>query len=281
MTVWVLLSLVAYEVKGVSTLRWLSFLAPVLEPVYREIGLALGQDLGLEVQVEQGQDYSQLDQERVDLVFLCSLPHLQRSRGPQPAYEAVAAPVLQGSRYGGKPIYYSDVIVHEDSPYRRFEDLRGARWVYNETLSQSGYGIVRYKLIQMGETAGFFGEVLESGFHERSIEWVRRGRVDASAIDSHVLAMVARTHPEGLRGLRAIDSLGPSTIQPLAASRDLPTELVEQIGRGLASMHKDPASAAVLSRGLMDRFVRVGRNQYGDILDMLELAEQVGFQQIR
>ena len=71
-----------------------------------------------------------------------------------------------GDRYGGRPIYFSDVIVHRDSPFRSFLDLRGHSWAYNEPLSHSGYGITRYHLLELGETGGFFSEVVEAGFHE-------------------------------------------------------------------------------------------------------------------
>jgi hypothetical protein len=42
------------------------------------------------------------------------------------------------------------------------------------------------------ETSGFFGEVVEAGFHETSIRMVAAGDVDASAIDSQVLAIAMR-----------------------------------------------------------------------------------------
>jgi hypothetical protein len=78
----------------------------------------------------------------------------------------VAAPVLQGARYGGLPIYFSDVIVHADSGISSFSELRGRTWAYNEPLSQSGYGVTRYHLLSIGETGGFFGEVIEAGFRD-------------------------------------------------------------------------------------------------------------------
>src|SRR6266851_7384114 len=34
-----------------------------------------------------------------------------------------------------------------------------------EPLSQSGYGITRYSLLRLGETQGFFGQVVKTGSH--------------------------------------------------------------------------------------------------------------------
>jgi len=131
--------------------------------------------------------YESCEKDENEVCFVCSLPYVEfERRGISPAVP-VAAPVLDGDRYGGRPIYFSDVIVHRDSAFRSFADLRGRSWAYNEPLSHSGYGITRYHLLRMGETGGYFGEVIEAGFHEESIRMVARGEVHASAIDSQVL----------------------------------------------------------------------------------------------
>ena len=139
-----------------------------------------------------------------DLAFLCGLPYVELTLDREPPVEPLAAPVLQGDRYGGRPIYFSDVIVRRDSPFHSFADLRGRSWSYNERQSQSGYGVVRYWLAQLGETNGYFSRVVEAGWHEQSIRLVCAGEVDASAIDSQVLAVACRDHPELAADLRAI-----------------------------------------------------------------------------
>ena len=151
--------------------------------------------------------------------------------------------MLEGGRYGDKPIYYSDVIVHRDSPFSSFLDLRGRSWAYNEPHSHSGYGITRYHLVEIGETHGFFGEVIEAGFHEESIRMVAAGEVDASAIDSQVLAVAMRDDPSLARSLRIVDALGPSTIQPVAVSKRVPLELRGAHPAGLDIAARGPGHA--------------------------------------
>jgi phosphonate transport system substrate-binding protein len=51
--------------------------------------------------------------------------YVQLARRNRPPIELPGAPVLQGERYGGRPIYFSDVLVHRDSPFCSFADLRG------------------------------------------------------------------------------------------------------------------------------------------------------------
>src|SRR5260221_554889 len=83
---------------------------------------------------------------------VCGLPYIQLTQRGDPPVGPLAAPVLAGNRYGGQPIYFSDIVVRRDSPIRSFAELRGRSWCYNETQSQSGYGITRYHLVQLGET---------------------------------------------------------------------------------------------------------------------------------
>src|SRR5262249_24280321 len=157
--------------------------------------------------------------------FLYGLPYVRLTRRRPPQVELLAAPLLRGPRYGGRPVYFSDVIVRRDSRFRSFADLRGCRWSYNEPDSHSGYGVTCYRLVQMGETGGFFGKVVAAGLQQRSIRPVCAGKVDASAIDSHVLALELHIRPDLAGRLRVIDTLGPSTVQPVVASRRLPESL--------------------------------------------------------
>jgi phosphonate transport system substrate-binding protein len=174
------------------------------------------------------------------------------------------------------------VIVRRDSGIRAFAELRGRSWAYNEPLSHSGFGITRYHLVTLGETDGFFGEVVEAGFHERSVRMVRDRAVDAAAIDSQVLAVELRDHPELAASLVVVDALGPSTIQPVAVSRRFPPGFHEAVRDVLVGLHRDPAfKQRVLGRGMVERFVAVGPEAYDDIRRMVDACEAAGFTKLR
>jgi phosphonate transport system substrate-binding protein len=220
---------------------------------------------------------------QADLAFICGLPYVLSTK-PAPGgapIEAIVAPVLQGERFQDRPIYFSDVIVHRDSPFQSFADLRGCSWAFNEPQSQSGYGITRYWLARMGETNGYFGEVIQTGFHQKSIRMVCRGEIDATAIDAQVLAVELRRYPKLGKQLRVIESLGPSTIQPLAAARRLPRSIKHDIQTILAKIHLDHTARSYLARGFIDRFVPVNDTDYDDIRDMLAVCEQARFLSLR
>ncbi len=260
-------------------LRVVTFLAPCLWPFYAFVTRYLAERLGLTAELIDGESYDRLD-DQADVAFVCGLPYVQLRRALEPAVEPLAAPVLAGERYGGRPIYFSDVIVHRDSPFRCFGDLRGCTWAYNELLSQSGYGITRHHLLLLGEVHGYFAEVIETGWHHRSIETVGSGEADASAVDSQVLALMQRERPDLAKKLRVIDVLGPSPIQPVVAVRRLPESLKADLQAMLLQMADDPEAQTVLEQYLVQRFVPVTDEDYADILHMLELAEARGFLKI-
>src|SRR5262245_15536751 len=175
-------------------LRFATYLAPNLLPVYGFIVRYIGDRLGCLTELVVGSSYDRLGVDG-EVAFVCGLPYVELVRRAGPVVEPLAAPLLKGRRYGGRPVYFSDVVVRRDSPYRTFADLRGRSWAYNEPCSHSGYGVTRYRLVLMGETRGFFGKVVEAGFHESSLRMVCSGEVDGSAIDSHVLALFRRDFP--------------------------------------------------------------------------------------
>lgn len=264
-----------------ADLRFGTFLAPNMMPVYAAIADAVGESLGLSTELVVETDYENCRNDVNDVCFVCSLPYVHFEReGIAPAVP-IAAPVLQGERYGGEPIYFSDVIVAADSDLSSFADLRGRSWAFNEPLSQSGYGITRYHLVTLGETTGYFGEVIEAGFHESAIRMVRDGEVDASAIDSQVLGIEMRENPELRDQLRVIDSLGPSTIQPVAVSKRFDQQFREDVRAIFLDLHERDGFREVLDRGMVERFVPVGPESYDDVRRMLEACEEAGFMVIR
>ena len=264
-----------------ADLRFGTFLAPNMLRVYQGIADAVGEALGMSTELVVETDYENCQKDVNDVCFVCSLPYVIFERqGIAPA-EPIAAPVLRGERYGGKPIYYSDVIVHKDSDARSFLDLRGRTWSFNEPLSQSGYGITRYHLVSIGETEGFFSKVIDAGFHEESVRMVADGRVDASAIDSQVLAIEMRDRPEVTRNIKVIDTLGPSTIQPVAVSKRFDREFRNAVTAVMIEFHETERGRAILDLGLVEKWVPMQASDYDDIRAMVRACEQAGFMTIR
>jgi phosphonate transport system substrate-binding protein len=249
--------------------------------LYELVTEEVGRRLGLPTELVVETSYESCANDRNEVCFVCSLPYVLFERRGLHVAVPVAAPVIQGERYGGRPVYYSDVVVRRESPFGSFRDLRGCSWAYNEPLSWSGYGITRFHLVTLGETGGFFGSVVEAGFHREALRMVAAGEVDAAAIDSQVLAIELREDPDLAERVRTVEVLGPSTIQPVAVSRRVPDDLREAIREVLVTMAADRAARERMGRALVERFVPVGAESYEDIRRMLDVCEAAGFVELR
>jgi phosphonate transport system substrate-binding protein len=257
-------------------LRLATFLAPSIRPVYQAIADRIARHLGRPAELVIGTSFAQFAASDVDAGFICGLPYVQLTRQHPSPVEALAAPVLAGARYGGRPIYFSDVIVHATSPIQSFADLRGRSWAFNDVDSHSGYSLTRYQLVRLGETGGFFGRVVAAGFHQRAIEMVAAGEVDGSAIDSQVLAVALRDNPALATALRVVAVFGPSTIQPLVVARHLPAATKAAIREAVTGIGEDPLARAALNHAEVTRFVPIGDADYDDIRHMVATVEAAG-----
>jgi phosphonate transport system substrate-binding protein len=258
-------------------LRVASHLAPGVLPLYAFLADYLAASVGRRAEFTVATSYERCAQDVDDVCFVCSVPYLLFAETGRVQMEVVAAPVLIGARYAGRPIYFSDVVVHADSLYRRFEDLRGAVWAYNEPYSHSGYLVVWHHLLSKGEDAGFFGQMVEAGFHADALRMIADGSVDAAAIDSQVLAIELRDRPTLAKRLRSIGSIGPSTIQPVVVSASRLSAVERQsIAAALLAVGDDPAARPVMDGAMVERFVGLGGDGYDDIRLMLRRVSEAG-----
>ena len=258
-------------------LRFATFLAPNMLPVYRFLADRIGDRLGRPVELVAGRSFDQFEHGEADLGVICGLPYVWLAARRPPQVEPLAAPVLTGDRYAGRPVYFSDVIVRRESPITCLEELRGCLWAYNEPASHSGHTVTLYSLVRMGAEPGFFSRVVEAGFHQRAIRMVHAGAVDAAAIDSQVLAIELRDHPQLADRLRVVGTFGPSTIQPVVAASRLRDQLKDEVRELLVELGDDPSARPTLAYGFIDRFSPVDDAAYDDIRAMLTAVEAAGW----
>jgi ABC-type phosphate/phosphonate transport system substrate-binding protein len=136
---------------------------------------------------------------------------------------------------------------------------------------------VLHHLTALGEDLSYFARMVEAGFHQEGIRMVADGRVDAAAIDSQVLDIELRDHPELARALRRIGTIGPSTIQPVVASRSRLTDAERRAITGaLVSVADEPSARDVLDAALVERFVAADAHSYDDIRQMFGRVQKAG-----
>ena len=199
--------------------------------------------------------------DQTDLGFLCSPSFLYLRGQERPSIELVPAGfVFADRRHRGEPVYYSDVVVRADHAARRFEDLEGGVWGFNDECSLSGYFATLQELARLGTNGGFFGRWERTGSHPASIEATLDGRIDGAAIDSVALSFLLREQPELHARLRILTSFGPFPIQPVVVRSELSTEWAPRIAASLRDLigGSDPC----LTRYGLHGCVRIDEGHY-------------------
>ena len=263
-------------------LRLVSYLAPNMFGFYEAVGTYLSRVWGIETQLMQS-EYDPLEDpmmlhDQVDMAFICGLPFARRHQVISTQLQALVAPVMQASRYENRPVYFSDIIVNSQSQLYSFDDLAGKTWCYNDLGSNSGYNLVRQRLMQGGYSSRFFGKAIPSGSHQRSIRLVIEGQADCSAIDSTVLEQELRDFPEFSSHLRVIESIGPCPMPPVVAAQRLGTALINSLQSVLCQ--PDAELQAAMARSHIQRYVPVQSEDYAQLATMYDVAVDAGYKAI-
>jgi phosphonate transport system substrate-binding protein len=134
---------------------------------------------------------------------------------------------------------------------------------------------VRAYLAEIGELGGFFGSVIESGAHTKSIELILSGAIDGAAIDSTVLEWLSSQRADLDDQLRVIHTMGPSPIPPWVISTRLPQMLRSQVRRLLLDLPSNPLGRGALVGAQIATFTFADDRDYDAIRRMARKAEPV------
>lgn len=261
-------------------------------PVYQDIAKYLQNKLKRKMTLISGTSYSEsnqlLEKNIIQVGFVCGLPYVQEHAKGK--FTLVAIPVVASHKalYPDEKVYksipekyYSYTIVRKDSPFHSWQDLRGKSYAYSEKISNSGYNMPRYKLVQLGAKSwqDYFSRVVVSGSHEASINMVARGDVDASSVDSMVFDYDRSIgDPDALK-VRIIETLfrGGAGAPPVVMSSQADPALRQEITKILVNMDKDAEGRKILKKALLLRFDPPNDENYDDIRRMQEAARKAGF----
>ncbi|MBV9388056.1 MAG: PhnD/SsuA/transferrin family substrate-binding protein [Chroococcidiopsidaceae cyanobacterium CP_BM_ER_R8_30] len=259
-------------------LRLVSYLAPNMFWFYTAVRDYFNRVWDIETDIVQ----SQLDplsdplllQDQLDVAFMCGLPFIGHYQVIPNQLQALVAPVMQCLRYQNRPVYFSDIIVNVDSRLTTFDDLAGKTLCYNDPGSNSGYNLLLHQLIQTGHSRSFFGKMIQSGSHQRSINLVVEGLADCSAIDSTVLEQELRDSPELAHRLRVIESIGPCPIPPIVAAQHLGSEFIDCLQSAL--LQPDMELRSAMDKAQIRHYVAVHSEDYAAIATIYNTVVQAG-----
>jgi ABC-type phosphate/phosphonate transport system substrate-binding protein len=205
--------------------------------------------------------------------MMCGLPFSQR----QPRPTLVAAPVPSHARYGGRPIYFTDVAVRADAAYATLEDTFGGVVGFTVRDSMSGYVALRRHLLPYRAARGRpLYRHAQGGFvNARSIIGaLADGRIDVGPLDSYYHDLLAADEPALAAKVRVIASTEAAPIPPLVATAAIPREDLANLRAALDAAATAPELSVQRRTLLLDRFAVPAAATYDVLREAAESARR-------
>lgn len=231
---------------------------------YEELASYLAKNMGRSVRLIQRKTYQEANEmigdQEVDLAFVCSGAFVEGAARHN--MELLVVPLINN-----EPFYEANIIVHRDSPFQKFTDLRGKSFAYTDPLSNTGYYFVkeRLRLMQTSDRE-FFGKTLFSYGHDHSIQMVSKQLVEGATVDGLILDYLRKRYPDRVRYIRIIERSQKYGIPPVVVPSSMDRRMREGLERVFVTMHTDTLGKEILAKLGIDRFER------GDIRNYRKIA---------
>src|SRR5271157_4921091 len=98
-----------------ETINFANFLSPLLQETYASILNHIVEHVGCTAALYTGQSLCEFPSGMADVGFSSGLQYIRMKEWQDCPIELLAAPVIEGKRYYGLPIYYSSVVTRVDS----------------------------------------------------------------------------------------------------------------------------------------------------------------------
>ena len=187
------------------------------------------------------------------LAMMCGLPFSLSE--PRPTL--VAAPIPSPARYGGRPIYFTDIVVRADAPYGALEDTFGG--IAGYTLADSLSGGVAFadhlRAYRTPQRPRLYRESIGNLIHPRGvIEALSKGRIDVGPLDSYYHDLLRRHDPAFASQVRTLATTQPLPIPPWIATKAMSADELRRLRDALTAAGAEPSTAPLMERLLLRGF---------------------------
>ena len=239
---------------------------------YSDLLAYIGRKLNRPVQLVQRQTYAEVNDliksGEVDLGFVCTSAYVfgQREFG----MELLVAPQVNG-----ETVYYSLLIVPNDSPARAMTDLRGKVFAFTDPMSLTGrvYPTSLVKSLDASPET-FFARLFFTYSHDNAIKAVANKVADGANVDSLVYDFFVARDSSIAQKTRVVSRSPAFGIPPVVVNPKLAPQLKETLRELLLHADADAEGQTVLRNLMIERFVLVSDRIY-DSARALELQVNV------
>jgi len=241
---------------------------------YKKLLNYIGEKLGRRVEFIDREDYGTINRmlmnKEVDVAFVSSGPYVE-------GHDEFGLELLAAPQVSGATVYYSYIIVPEDSPVKNLKELRGRSFAFTDPLSNSGTLVPVYMLSRMNEKPGsFFKRSYFTYAHDKSIRAVASGLVDGAAVDSLIWEYENQTNPEFTSKTKIIERSSPYAIPPVVIRHGIEFALKEKLLHIFLNAHNDEKGREILRGMMIDKFVLIDDKSYDSIREMKQWLNKHG-----
>jgi ABC-type phosphate/phosphonate transport system substrate-binding protein len=211
--------------------------------------------------------------------FMCGYPFA--TTVPRPTL--LAAPVPSPAAYGGRPVYWTDIVVAANSSFTRIEDVFGGRFAWTALDSQSGWHAPRLLLAPHARRRGsaLFATAVGPLVTPRDVALaVAEGRVDAGPLDSYALALLRLHEPVLVGQLRVIARTPATPIPPLVGAAGLDGVAAGRLRSALLEAGAARELATTRATLLLEGFAAVEADDYARLVADARAADALGYPRI-
>ncbi len=174
--------------------------------------------------------------------MMCGLPFARRR--PRPTL--IAAPLPSPPRYGGRPVYCTDIVVAADSLHASIEETFGGVVGYTLADSMSGAVALRDCLLPLRAKKGarLYRAAVGGLINARGvIDALAAGRIDVGPLDSYSHDLLRRYDAKLAAQVRTIASTPMRPIPPLVATAPIAADMLQPTARSADRHARGPASS--------------------------------------
>ena len=185
--------------------------------------------------------------------LMCGLPYSRTE--PRPTL--VAAPLPSPKRYGGRPLYCTDVVVAAGSHFRAIDDTFGGIVGYTLADSLSG-GVAFREFLRPHRTPArprLYRRAVGGLIHARGvIDAIAAGTIDVGPLDSYSHDLLRSYDPAFAAQVRVIASTPLRPIPAFVATAQVAEGELDRLRAALRETAEAPALREAMSRLLLAGF---------------------------
>lgn len=174
----------------------------------------------------------------------------------------------------------SALIVRRDDPAQTLSDCFGARAAVNAPDSNTGMNLLRATVAPYAREGRFFGAIVQTGAHRRSLAAVIGRCADIAAIDAVTWALMQDRYRGLAARLRVLDWSEPSPGLPLITAASRTAHELAALRDALTGAIADPALAAARAALRLRGFAMLARADYDRIIAIEAAARRAGYPEL-